>query len=76
METKILFSSLKNFKLSIQIKRNSINVCDILKLIISVRGGHCGAQVSRNLATSVLSITGNENDDKESTVFVVFTTTV
>jgi len=43
---------------------------------MSVSGGHCGTQVSRNLATSVLSITDNENNVKESTVFVVFTTTV
>ena len=43
---------------------------------MSVRGGHFGAQVPRNLATSVLSITDNENNDKGSTVFVVFTTAV
>ena len=41
-----------------------------------VRGSHCGAQVPRNVATSVFSITDNENISKESIVFVVFTTAV
>ena len=43
---------------------------------MSVRGGHCGVSVPRNLATSVVSITDNENNVKESTVFVVLSTTV
>jgi hypothetical protein len=43
---------------------------------MSVRGGHCGSQVPRNVATSVLSITDNEDNDKESEVFVLFTTAV
>jgi hypothetical protein len=33
-------------------------------------------KVPKNLATSVLSITDNENNDEESTVFVVYTTIV
>jgi len=43
---------------------------------MSAKGGHYGAQVPRNLTTSLLIIADNENNDKESTVFVVFTTTV
>jgi len=36
------FSGIKNFKLMSQLKANSINGCDFLKIMISVRGGHCG----------------------------------
>jgi hypothetical protein len=33
---------IKNVKLMSQLKRNSINVCGVIKTMISVRGGHCG----------------------------------
>jgi hypothetical protein len=36
------FSGIKNFKLMSQLKSSSINGCDFLKTMISVRGGHCG----------------------------------
>jgi hypothetical protein len=39
---KFWFSGIKNFKLMSSQKANSINGCDFLKIIISVRGGHCG----------------------------------
>lgn len=42
LNKKFWFSGLKNFKLMSQLKANSINVCDLLTIMISVRGSHCG----------------------------------
>jgi hypothetical protein len=42
LNEKFCFSGIKNFKLMSQLKANSMNGCDFLKIVISVRGGHCG----------------------------------
>ena len=42
LNEKFWFPRINNFKLMSQLKANSINVCDFLKIMISVRGGHCG----------------------------------
>jgi hypothetical protein len=69
-EKKIMLS--KNFKLSSQVKGNSVKGCDFFKFLTSVRGGHCDYSpgTRKRSYSSGFGINDLESSDSATTALV------